>query len=168
MAVQKRTDFKLGAEETAFLQIEHLSILAASHGPNNIPFVARAVGRRLAPASGRITLLFPATDARELISHATNNGMIAAVFALPSTHQALQLKGFDAQAEKAQKSDWKLVVSYRQAFVDHLGSLGYPRDIFEALLDCEADDLAAMSFTPSAAFSQTPGPGAGRAVGATK
>jgi len=37
-----------------------------------------------------------------------------------------------------------------------------------ARLGLEPGDLAALSFSPSAAFSQTPGPGAGRAIGATK
>ncbi len=167
MTQSNKQVFRLGADEVAFLRIEHLSILAASHGPENIPFVARAVGRRFSADTQRLTLFFPASDANDLIEHANRNGMVAAVFALPSTHQALQLKGSDARAERPSRSDCELVSAYCRAFIEHLVQLGYPRNIFEALMDLAPDDLAAISFTPVAAFSQTPGPGAGRAIGAT-
>jgi hypothetical protein len=162
-----KLEFALGSEEAAFLRIEHLSILVASHGPNNIPFVIRGLGRRLS-ADGRVSILVPVSDGRELMSNVNSNNMIAAVFALPSTHQALQIKGTDARMERALKTDLKLVTSYRQAFVDHLVKLGYPGQVFEALLACEPNDLASVTFTPSAAFSQTPGPGAGHAIGAAR
>jgi hypothetical protein len=168
MTTKKVPAFALGTEGAAFLQIEHLSIVAASHGPDNIPCVARAQGRRLSPDLRRVTLFFSASDAHELLSHVTSNGMIAAVFSLPSTHQSLQLKGSDAKVERLVKTDFKLVASYHRAFVEHLKSLGYSAELFEALLDCASDDLAAVTFTPSAAFSQTPGPGAGHVIGATR
>lgn len=157
--------FTLGPQDVAFLRIEHLSIVAASRGPDNTPFVARALGRRLSPDLRRVTLFFSAADAHGLLTHIASNGMIAAVFALPSTHQALQLKGSDARVEKAMKTDFKLVTSYGQSFVDHLVKLGYPRTLIQTMLACESDDLVAVTFTPSAAFSQTPGPKAGHAIG---
>jgi hypothetical protein len=161
----KPPSFRLGSEEAAFLQIEPLSILVASRGPNNLPFVIRAVGRRFSPDFARLTLLLPARDSQVLLSHVAANRCIAAIFALPSTHQGLQLKGSDAEAERVRKSDYKLSENYRRAFVDHLAALGYPRDLFEAALHCAPDNLAAVSFTPSAVFSQTPGPNAGQAIG---
>jgi hypothetical protein len=160
--------FALGAQDAAFLRIEFLSISAASRGPDNVPSLARALGCRLSSDLRQITLFFSSSDARELLAHIGLNGTIAAVFAVPSTHQALQLKGVDARVEKTGKNDLKLVSSYRQAFVDHVGELGYPRDLIEALLFCEPDDLAAVTFSPSAAFSQTPGPRAGQAIGVTR
>ena len=94
--------------------------------------------------------------------------MIAAAFSLPSTHQALQLKGLDARVERTAKNEFQFVSSYRQAFVDQVEKLGYPGHLIQALLACEPDDLVAVTFTPSAAFSQTPGPRAGHAIGATR
>jgi hypothetical protein len=168
MAVRNSAGFRLGAEEIAFLRIEHLSILAASHGPENTPFVARAVGYRLAADAARVTIIVSTHDAAELLSQVASNGMIAVVFALPSTHQALQLKGSDAREEKLAKTDVQLVRSYRRAFVGHLVSLGYPGEVFEAMLECDLAGLKAVTFTPTMAFSQTPGPGAGHAIGALK
>jgi hypothetical protein len=168
MTVRDGAGFRLGAEEIAFLKIDHLSILAASHGPKNIPFVARALGYRLSPDARQLTLIVSAGEAGELLKQVADNGMIAAVFALPSTHQALQVKGSDARAEKLAKTDLQLARSYQQAFVDHLVKLGYPREVFEAMLEVDPGELRAVTFTPTAAFSQTPGPGAGHAIGAVK
>lgn len=168
MSHQNQPVFRLSPDEIAFLRVEALSILAASHGPDNIPFVTRALGCHLSPDLKKVTLFFPASDAKELLSQVANNGMLAATFALPSTHQALQLKGSDAQVEKVTKADLQVISSCSRAFIDHLVKLGYPREIFDAMLACEPTDLAGVSFTPSAAFSQTPGPGAGRAIGAGK
>ncbi|MBZ5662303.1 MAG: hypothetical protein LAO08_18030 [Acidobacteriia bacterium] len=161
-------DFALGAQDAAFLRIEHLSIVAASRSADNIPFMSRALGSRLSTDNRKMTLFFSAADAHGLLEHIKNNGMIAAVFALPSTHQALQLKGSDAKAEKPLKSDSKLVTSYRQAFVEHLKKFGYSPSLIGALLTPESEDIVAVTFTPSAAFSQTPGPNAGHAVGPTR
>ena len=157
--------FALGIEDAAFLRIEHLSILAASRGPGNIPSVARALGRRLFPDLRQVTLFFSASDAREMLAHIAASRRIAAVFALPSTHQALQLKGSDARVEPFLKKDLPLVNSYRKAFVGHLEKLGFSPALVTTLLACEASDLAAVTFTPSCAFSQTPGPKAGHVIG---
>ena len=162
------TPFKLGREEAAFLRIQHLSILAASRGPDNIPFVIRAMGWRLSPHADSISVLLPAEDARELLEHVAGNGQIAVTFALPATHQALQLKGSDAKVEKVLKTDRALAKAYRKAFVGHLEELGYPGAVFEAMFADESEGLAAVKFTPSSAFSQTPGPNAGQAIGAVK
>jgi hypothetical protein len=168
MAVGNSAGFRLGAEEIAFLQIEHLSILAASHGPKNTPFVVRALGYRLSADAKRITIIVSNSDAAELLDQVASNRMIAVIWALPSTHQALQLKGSDAKVEKLARTDVALARSYRQAFADHLAKLGYPGEVFEALLDCDPEGLRAVTFTPTAAFSQTPGPGAGHAIGVVK
>ncbi|HSM86570.1 MAG TPA: hypothetical protein VLT16_10485 [Candidatus Limnocylindrales bacterium] len=158
----------LGPQEAAFLQTISLSIIAASSGPDNIPAVSRALGCRISPDNGKITLFFCAGDAHELLGHIAGNGTIAAVFSLPRTHQALQLKATDAVAERPLDSDFKLVDAYRQAFVDHVGQLGHPRPVVETMLACDHDDLVAVTFTPAAVFSQTPGPNAGHAIGAAK
>jgi hypothetical protein len=160
--------FSLGKQDAALLRIEHLSILGASRGPGNIPFAARAVGYRFSSDFHQVTLFFSKTDARELLANIADNGRLAAVFSLPSTHQSLQLKGSDARIGKVAKADLELVNSYRRAFVDHLGKLGFARKAIETMLAFEPGDLCAVTFTPSSAFSQTPGPNAGHAIGVTR
>jgi hypothetical protein len=160
--------FSLDKLDAAFLRIEHLSILGASRGPDNIPFVARAIGCRFSSDLRQATLFFPKADAREMLANIAENGRLAAVFSLPSTHQSLQLKGLDARMARVVKADFELVNSYCHAFVDHLEKLGFARKAIETMLAFEPNDLCAATFTPSAAFSQTPGPNAGRAIGATR
>lgn len=161
-------ELKLGSRDTAFLSIEHLSILAASSGPDNIPSVARALGCRLSSDQRELTLFFSSAEASDLLTHVRRNGVIAAVFSLPATHESLQLKASHAVVKRIAKIDLKVVNSYRQAFVSHVEKLGYPRALIEALMDCEPDQLMAVTFTPSRAFSQTPGPNAGQAIGVVR
>jgi hypothetical protein len=160
--------FTLTAQDAAFLRTPHLSILGASRGPDNTPFVARALGCRFSPDLRQVTLFFSTADAREMLAHIADNGMLAAVFSLPSTHQTVQLKGSDARVGKPVKADFPLVASYRRAFANHLEKLGFVLLSIETMLACEPDELSAVTFTPSAAFSQTPGPNAGHAIGGTR
>lgn len=157
--------FALGAQDAAFLRTGGLSISAASRGPDQVPFVVRALGSRVSTDLRRVTLFFSTADARELLDHIAANGKIAAIFSLPSTHESLQLKGSDAGEEPLAQDDLAIVDAYRRAFAGEIGKLGYPRYLSEAML--AADDIVAVSFTPSAAFSQTPGPRAGQALGVT-
>jgi hypothetical protein len=160
--------FSLDKQDAALLRIEHLSILGASRGPDNIPFVVRAIGSRFSSDLLQVTLFFPKADAREMLANIADNGKLAAVFSLPSTHQSLQLKGSDARVARIVKADFELVNSYCRAYVDHLEKLGFFRRAIETMLAFEPNDLCAATFTPSAAFSQTPGPNAGRAIGVTR
>jgi hypothetical protein len=160
--------FALGDHDAAFLRGDFLSILASSRGPDNIPCVARALGCRLSPDLRQITLFFYSGEARELLEHIDGNGAIAAIFSVPSTHESLQLKGYDARNAAIQTEDPKLVNAYCEAFANHLANQGYPRDLIVALVTCDPGDLTAVTFTPAAAYSQTPGPRAGQAIGGTK
>jgi hypothetical protein len=157
--------FALEEEHAAILRTEYLSIIAASTGPDNVPSLARALGCRVSSDLRQVRLLFCASGARELLKHISANGRIAVVFSLPSTAVSLQLKGFDARLVKTESNDLDLARSYRAAFVEHVRQLGYAAHLIDALVACEPDDLATVTFTPAEAFSQTPGPGAGRAVG---
>ena len=158
----------LGPQEVDFLKTRTLSIVAASRGPDNIPAVSRSLGCRLSPDSQQITLFFPQQDARELLDCIGATGTLAAIFSLPRSHQALQLKGAAVVAGKPLETDFALVDSYCAAFVAHVENLGYTRHAVETMLAFDHQDLVAVAFTPSALFSQTPGPNAGRAIGAPR
>jgi hypothetical protein len=157
--------FELGNQEADFLQIRFLSIVAASRGPDNIPSLARALACRLSSDRRQVTLLVCSSDSKQMLDHVAANGAIAAVFSVPSTHQSLQLKGVDAKVAKAAANDAALAGRHLDAFVEHVGKLGHPPDLVRRLMACEPGDLMTVTFTPSAAFSQTPGPRAGCAIG---
>ena len=156
----------LGPQQAHFLGASCLSILAASRGPDNIPSVARSLGCRFSPDFSSVTLFFCPAEAQELIDHIAANKTIAVVFSVPATHEALQLKAMDAVAGKPLPGDADLVAAYRQAFTNHVEKLGFSRQAIEMMLACDCDSLITITFTPVAAFSQTPGPKAGHAIGA--
>lgn len=93
-----------------------------------------------------------------------DNGAIAAVFTRPSTHQTLKFKGTDAELSEIDPHDPMLTADYQRKFVLELASIGHTPEFAAAVVPI-MDDLVAVRFTPTAAFDQTPGPSAGKALG---
>lgn len=153
----------LDAEQAAFLCRE-VSISAASCGRNGLPNLARATGCRVSADRRRVTVLLAATPAAALLADVRRDGRLAVVFSLPESHRTLQLKAGDARIEALEADDAALARRYVDAFADGLEALGYPGPVLRALLAAEADDLVAVSFTPTSGSSQTPGPEAGTAL----
>lgn len=141
-----------------------LSIGACNAG--NMPSGARALGCRITADRRRVTVLVPVAKGAALLADIRARGAIAAVFSQPSTHRTLQLKGVDAMIEPITDDDHRIAAQYRAAFVHELDLLGYDPRMISAMLDPGQDGFVAVSFTPDAAFSQTPGPNAGAPLGA--
>ncbi|MBS0555240.1 MAG: hypothetical protein JSS47_22370 [Proteobacteria bacterium] len=137
---------------------------AACRGGGGLPSMARATGCRVAADKRSITILLSATASAGLIDDVRRNGAIAVVFSLPADHRTLQFKGSDARVVPLEPGDELLAARYVDAFAGGLEPLGYPTPVIRCVLACPADDLTAISFTPSAAFLQTPGPDAGNAL----
>lgn len=138
-----------------------ISINAAGARPGTVPSMARATGCRVAADARSVTLLFASTPAAALLDDIRRSGAIAVVFSQPSTHRTLQLKGDDARIVPPAAGDAALAAAYVKIFTDGLTRLGYPGEVLRAVLTHDPGDLVAVEFTPLAAFSQTPGPGAG-------
>lgn len=151
-------------ELAAFLQ-SGVSTHVASRDAANLPLLVRGVGCRVAPDRTRVTVFLRASQCGRMLADFAANGAIAFVASQPSTHRTVQLKGTDAAVEPARPADRLLVESQRAALADDLVTIGFDRSFPETLLGGEAADLVAVSFTPSAAFVQTPGPGAGAPLG---
>ena len=134
---------------------------AATCRPGALPNMARCTGCRVSADRRSITLLLAATPGAALLDDVRRTSSIAAVFSQPSTHYTLQLKGTDARIVPPERGDAALVARYVDAFVAELTPFGYSETIVRAFLASMPDDIAAIEFTISAAFSQTPGPQAG-------
>lgn len=148
-------------EELAAFMTRGVSILAASRGPGNTPTIARATGCRLSADRARVTLLLARSQAGDLLAAAEATGAIAVVFSQPSTHRTIQLKGADARVASPAPGDELLASRYADAFAAEVCPLGYTEQLMRAMVWAPEGDLAALSFSPSAAFDQTPGPRAG-------
>jgi len=144
----------------AFLQ-GAVSISVASRGAGGLPVLVRCSGCRVAPGRGRVTLYLSRSKSASVIEAIGATGAVAAVFSLPSSHRTVQLKGADAEIGAPAAGDREMVERYIEAFAREIEPGGYSAAMAGALLWIDPDDLATLSFTPSAAFSQTPGPGAG-------
>jgi len=151
----------LDDDNAAFIQ-SGVSINAASSGPGNVPAVSRALGCRLSPDRNRVTVFLAASRSAALLEAIAASRRIAVVFSQPSTHRTIQLKGTDAARAGVEDGDRALIERCAEGFGADLAAAGYGEGLADLLLDAEPGDVVAVSFSPSAAFNQTPGPGAGR------
>lgn len=151
----------LDAAHATFL-LGRVSIVAASRDGHNVPTLVRGLGCRLSRDRRQVTILLRASQSSCLLADLRANGSIAVVFSEPSTHRTLQLKGSGASVGPLQRGDVGLLARYRDAMVAEICPLGYAEALIRAMLACPVDDAVAVTFRPAQAFSQTPGPGAGR------
>jgi hypothetical protein len=133
----------------------------ASRSAANVPSLGRAVGCFVTPDCRRITVLLRRSQCAALLDDIARSGAVAMVCAQPSTHHTLQIKAADAVAHDPGAVDHSALARYVEAFHRELAPLGYPLEWTRAMLGYAPADLVAVSFTPQALFSQTPGPRAG-------
>lgn len=137
-------------------------VSVASRDAHHVPSVSRALGCRIAPDRRRVTAFLDRSQCETLLRDLRETRAIAAVFSQPSTHRTIQLKGADAALASIESGDAALVEANRAALVKDMGTIGYDEAFVRTLLACEPADLVAVTFTPTSAFAQTPGPQAGK------
>lgn len=139
-----------------------VSISVASCDRNGMPRLVRAIGCRISDDGSRVTVFVPEAKSQEVQRDIFASGAIAVAFTQPTTHRTMQLKSRDARVSALAPDDAQLIDAYRDAFVAEVGVLGFPEAMVRALLSCPPEQLVALSFRPSEAYSQTPGPNAGK------
>ena len=150
----------LDPAEAEFVQ-GAVSISVAARTADLTPVVARALGCRVATDRRQLRVFLSRSIAAAVLACLEENGAIAVAFTLPSTHQTLKLKGRDAQLIEPDQADLPWIQDYRRRFALDLAVIGYTPEFAGAVVPVMSD-LVAVRFTPSAAFDQTPGPGAGQ------
>ncbi|MCG2583452.1 hypothetical protein [Massilia sp. TS11] len=144
--------------------LQGASISVGACGADRMPSAVRAFGCRLGADRRNISIFVAQGPAQSVLEDILETGRIAVVFSAPLTHRAIQLKGSDASVVRPTLEDLAAVHAYRDAFCALLEPLGYSQRLIRTMLDCADEDLVALRFTPSAIFSQTPGPAAGQAL----
>ena len=144
----------------AFVQ-SAVSIIAASRDARNVPTLVPALGCRVSADRRHVTVFLALSRSELLLEDIRTTGQIAVVFTQPSTHRSIQLKATDAALVPVEDGDRELMRRYTAAYSVELRSVGAIEGAADILTWCEPQDLVAVAFTPSAAFSQTPGPRAG-------
>jgi hypothetical protein len=153
----------LSDEHAAFIG-GAVSIVAASRDAHNVPSLGRATGCMAAPDRRSVSVFIAQAQAPQLIADIRASGQVAVVYTKPSTNRSLQLKGTDARLRALAPDESARVQSYIEAFGVEVTPLGHTSEQARTLFGCVEGDLVAVEFTPTAAFVQTPGPGAGAAI----
>ena len=150
----------LDAGHAAFIQ-GPVSVIVASRNAELVADVVRGCGCRVSRDRRQLTVLVEPGRASTLLDDVAANGMIAVVFSQPSTHQTIQLKGTDARVVRVTAADRAAARQHLRDWSADLGRIGFDAP-FSAALHGGTGELAAIRFTPTAAFQQTPGPAAGQ------
>jgi len=153
-------DSPLDAEHAAFIQ-GPVSIHAASRNARYETTVTRGIGCRVSADRRHVTVFLSASQSAALLADLQSDGAIAVVFSQPSSHRTIQLKGIDATVTRTTAQDPHLLAAYRSNLAADVGPMGYSEAFVRALVAAALGDAVAVTFTPSAAFLQTPGPKAG-------
>jgi len=161
MARTQDSASRLDAGHAAFIQ-GAVSVIVASRDATHVSDAVRGCGCRVSRDRSRVTVLLHRARAETVLANVAANGMIAAVFSQPSTHLTIQLKGTDAAEVRTTRADQSIAAAHREAWVGELLRIGYSREFAEILWGPPPQALVAVSFTPTSAFQQTPGPAAGQ------
>lgn len=149
----------LESAHAAFIQ-GPVSVIVASRNADLVADMVRGCGCRVSRDRRQVTVLVEPGRAGTLPEDIAANGMIAVVFSQPSTHQTIQLKGTDARVVGVTPADRAAVRRHLREWSEDLGRIGFDQRFSAALHG--GRELAAIRFTPTAAFQQTPGPAAGQ------
>lgn len=150
----------LDDDHAAFIQ-GGVSVIVTSRNAQLVADVVRGCGCRVSRDRRQVTVLVEPSRAGTLLDDVVANGMVAVVFSQPSTHRTIQLKGSDASVVKVTSADRAAAARHLAAWKQELGSIGHTPELAGAVRGA-AERIAAIRFTPNAAFQQTPGPGAGQ------
>jgi hypothetical protein len=150
----------LDSEHATFIQ-GPVSVIVAGRNAELVPDVVRGCGCRVSRDRRQVTVLVEPGRASTLLDDIATNGMIAVVFSQPSTHRTIQLKGSDARMVRVTTADRLLASRHLREWSEDLERIGFAVP-FAAVLHGGDGELAAIRFTPTTAFQQTPGPGAGQ------
>ena len=158
MASQLLTDHTV-----AFIQREVASDLASCSAQLR-PSGCRGFACLVSPDRQRLTIHVRKSEAGQLLEDVRSQDKIAAVFCLPATEVAIQIKGSNVHLLEVDADGIASIERDRHAFVDGIVPLGHDRGFGLAYMSAEPDQMVALEFSPESVFDQTPGPKAGQAM----
>jgi hypothetical protein len=155
----------LDAEHARFIAEVAVSTALSSRDATNRPSIAKAAACRVAADRMRITLLVDQQLAADVVRDLRAGHPVAAVFSEPATHRTLQVKALRAEVIAVTPADREQARQHLEVTITHLVALGYEEAGIRTYFAHQPEQLVAVTFVPTAAFEQTPGPGAGRPLG---
>jgi hypothetical protein len=151
----------LDAEHVAFMSGAAISSAVAARGASNQPSIAKGLAVRVRSDQRVVEVFVDADRSVPLLQHLRAGSPVAIVCSEPQSHRTIQVKGQRADIEPVAAGDEKFVAERVDALVAHIVPLGYRADPLRAYWAFTPTKLVKVVFAASAAFLQTPGPGAG-------
>ena len=140
-----------------------VSILVGSRSDRLLPECCRGLGARVEEEGRGITVFLPVATTEQTVSNLRDNGRIAVCFSRAGDHRSMQIKGQVISIQEANEADRAVIQRYRHSLAESWGVIGVPSRITLRMAHwpCHSVRLRVDSV-----FNQTPGPGAGAAMGA--
>ncbi|APW44345.1 hypothetical protein [Rhodoferax saidenbachensis] len=130
------------------------------------PSIMRAVGSTITPDGRTVTVYLARRQSRQLLQDLAATGRIAVVFSQPYSHRTLQLKADSVRTRPMEDADQATLAQYLQGMEQEVTRVGFNPSFTHAMLAYAQADVVSVSFEPTEAFDQTPGPRAGERLGA--
>jgi len=141
-----------------------VSTIVSSCSLDMRPSIMRAVGAAITPDGRSVTVYLSRPQSRQLLQDIASTGRVAVVFSEPASHRTLQLKASQARIRCAEAHDEAALAHYLASMEHEIEAVGFSPAFTRAMLAYRLDEVVAVSFAPSQAFDQTPGPRAGAAL----
>ena len=139
-------------------------ILIATRNEAHRPMIGRATGARFDSQRGGISLLVSASQWPDAVAHALPGTPLSATFVKPDDYRAYQIKGPIMNVRPTDAIEQARGAQYVADMLSVMGALGVSRLQLSSTLSDR--DLMHITFLPRDLFVQTPGPEAGRRLGA--
>ena len=156
--------FTLDEHNAAFIA-GTVTLAVASRDATMMPSLFKAVACRVGADRRRVTVYLDQQLAADVVRDLRAGHPVAAVFSEPATHRTLQVKAPRAEVSSVTPADREYARQHLEATVSHVVALGYDEAGIRCYFAHQPEQLVTVSFMPTAAFEQTPGPGAGRPLG---
>jgi hypothetical protein len=141
-----------------------VSLVVASVDAGGRPTVGRALGAQVSVDGRLVTLFLDRAPNRELLASIEATGRVAVTVTEPSTHRSVQLKGSGAAVGAAGAEVRTAIARHIAAFARDLERIGHEETFTRTLMAHDPATVVQVAFVPAEAYSQTPGPDAGKAL----
>ena len=141
-----------------------VDIILGARESDGSPVGGLALGCRIDVKTQAMRLILQRKPNGPLLQALEHGSGIAATFSQPTTHRSIQLKGAGGRVGTVRPEEKQLTAEQAAAFARELIAIGYPDAFSHTFCAFDPRDLCAISFTPTQAYQQTPGPGAGSSL----
>lgn len=139
-------------------------VVVASCSPQLLPSICWGMGGLVHEDRRSMTVWLQRDQAQQVLADIEATGLLSVVFEVPVRNLGLQVKGSDARTRPASAADAPHLATFVENMVREFAAVGHPEIFARTIFEHPIETLVAVECRISAAFDQTPGPGAGKPV----